>query len=151
MIFYRMFVIAIVSVFIVSCSHNMGTRQQLAGRGISREDLKKDRREQGSSRVIYGMASYYGEEFHGRKTANGEIFDMNQLTAAHRTLPFETLCRVTNLENNRSVIVRINDRGPFVKNRVMDLSRAAALKLDGLKSGVFPVKIEIIKLPVKEK
>jgi len=151
MITFRTFVIILVTIFIISCSHTQNTRQKLARQGITREDLRKDRAEQSGNRIIYGMASYYGEEFHGRKTANGEIFDMNQLTAAHKTLPFGTICRVTNLENNRSVIVRINDRGPFVKNRIMDLSRAAAIKLDGLKSGVFPVKIEIIKLPEEEK
>jgi len=95
--------------------------------------------------IIYGKASYYGPKFHGRKTANGEIFDQNALTAAHRSLPFGTMCKVTNRANKKSVIVRINDRGPFVRNRILDLSYQAMKMLDGLQSGVINVRIEIIK------
>jgi rare lipoprotein A len=84
------------------------------------------RREPGA---LVGMASYYGKEFHGRKTASGEIFDMHKLTAAHKTLPFGTRVRVTNLENGRSVTVRINDRGPFKKGRIIDLSFEAARQI----------------------
>src|SRR5690606_26117103 len=76
-----------------------------------------------------GVASWYGPGFHGRKTANGEIYDQNEFTAAHRTLPFNTLVRVENLRNGRSVIVRINDRGPFVDDRIIDLSHKAARNL----------------------
>lgn len=94
--------------------------------------------------VIYGEASYYGADFHGKKTASGEIFDMNALTAAHLELPFGTLCKVTNLMNSKEVIVRINDRGPFVKNRVIDLSYGAAKELDAIVSGVIDVKIEVL-------
>lgn len=81
-----------------------------------------------------GIASWYGSKFHGRKTASGERFDQLKLTAAHRTIPMNSLVRVTNLENNKSVIVKINDRGPYVKNRVIDLSKKAAsvIKLDGI-------------------
>ena len=151
MIISRIFHIALIALLLVSCSHTQNTRKRLVRQGIKRQDLRKERSELSSNRIIYGMASYYGKDFQGRKTANGETFDMNQLTAAHKTLPFGTICRVTNLDNNRSVIVRINDRGPFVVNRVIDLSRAAALKLNGLENGVFPVKIEILELPEKEK
>ncbi|MFP4681836.1 MAG: septal ring lytic transglycosylase RlpA family protein [Chitinispirillaceae bacterium] len=91
-----------------------------------------------------GKASWYGKKFHGRKTANGEIFDMHELTAAHNRLPFNTKVRVTNLDNNLSVIVRINDRGPFSGNRIIDLSYAAAKKLNMVKSGLATVSIEII-------
>ena len=94
-----------------------------------------------------GQASWYGGKFQGRKTANGEIFDTNKLTAAHKTLPFGTVVRVTNLGNNLHVDVRINDRGPFVEGRIIDLSRAAADRLEMTLSGVSPVKIEIISLP----
>ena len=73
-----------------------------------------------------GTASWYGDKFHGRRTANGERYDMYAFTAAHKTLPFGTILRVTNIENNRSILVRINDRGPFVRGRIIDLSRAAA-------------------------
>ncbi len=89
-------------------------------------------------------ASYYGEKFHGRLTANGEIFDMNAYTAAHRTLPFGTIVEVTNLENGKKVIVRINDRGPFVGNREIDVSKAAAAALDMLSRGVTKVSIKKI-------
>jgi len=92
-----------------------------------------------------GVASYYADKHHGRLTANGETFDMYALTAAHRTLPFGTKLKVTSLANNRSVLVRINDRGPFVKGRVIDLSLAAATELQMLKSGITEVKLEIVK------
>ncbi len=89
-----------------------------------------------------GQASYYGDEFNGRKTANGETYNMNDLTAAHKTLPFGTKVKVTNLKNNKTVIVRINDRGPFKAGRIIDLSKAAAQKIDLIKYGVVDVKIE---------
>jgi len=89
-----------------------------------------------------GQASYYGDEFHGKKTANGEIYNMYELTAAHKTLAFNTKVKVTNLQNNKSVIVRINDRGPFKPGRIIDLSKAAAQKIDLIKYGVVQVKIE---------
>jgi rare lipoprotein A len=94
-----------------------------------------------------GEASWYGGKFQGRKTANGEIFDTNLLTAAHKTLPFNTIVKVTNLNNNRSVNVRINDRGPFVKGRVIDLSHAAAERIDITVTGIALVKLEILSLP----
>lgn len=93
-----------------------------------------------------GTASYYADEFNGRQTSNGEIFDMNQLTAAHRTLPFNTKVKVTNLVNGKSVIVRINDRGPFKDDRLIDLSLAAAKEIDMISSGTSKVKIEVIEL-----
>ncbi|UTC65259.1 septal ring lytic transglycosylase RlpA family protein [Treponema sp. OMZ 788] len=89
-------------------------------------------------------ASYYGEAFNGRPTASGEIFDMYSYTAAHKTLPFGTLVEVTNLENGRRVIVRINDRGPFVENREIDVSKAAATALDMLSHGVVRVRLRKI-------
>jgi rare lipoprotein A len=88
-----------------------------------------------------GVASYYAHKYHGRTTASGERFDMNALTAAHKTLPFGTKVKVTNLENGKSVTVRITDRGPFVKGRVIDLSLAAAKKIDMVKAGVAQVEI----------
>lgn len=89
-------------------------------------------------------ASYYADKFHGRQTANGEIFNMYGFTAAHRELPFNTLLRVTNLANKKSVIVRVNDRGPFVEGREIDLSRAAAEKLDMTAGGTARVSLEIV-------
>jgi rare lipoprotein A len=94
--------------------------------------------------VIKGKASYYGSEFNGRKTANGEIYDETAMTAAHRTLPFGTVLRVTNIRNGLSVIVRINDRGPFHPDRILDLSKAAAEELDLIKFGVTEIESEIV-------
>ena len=87
----------------------------------------------------------YSNKFHGRQTANGEIFDMHQLTAAHPRLAFGTRVKVTHSGNNRSVIVRINDRGPFIKGRVIDLSLAAAEELQMVKAGIAQVKLEIVE------
>lgn len=92
-----------------------------------------------------GMASYYASKFNGRKTASGERYDMHDLTAAHPTLPFTTRVRVTNLSNNQSVVVRINDRGPFKKDRIIDVSYAAAKKIGLIGSGTARVKVEIVK------
>ncbi len=91
-----------------------------------------------------GVASWYGVPFHGRKTANGEIYNMHTLTAAHKTLPLGTRVRVTNLENLKSLIVKVNDRGPFAHGRIIDLSREAAIQLEMLYNGVARVKIEAI-------
>lgn len=95
--------------------------------------------------IKQGVASWYGKKFHGKKTATGEIFDMYALTAAHKTLPIPSYAQVTNLSNNKSIIVRINDRGPFVGNRLLDLSYAAAKKLDIHKEGL--AKVEIKSIP----
>lgn len=91
-----------------------------------------------------GIASWYGRDFHGRKTASGEIFDMYGISAAHRTLPLGTVIRVTNLENFKGIKVRVNDRGPYAKNRVLDLSYGAAKELGFLAQGTVRVKIESI-------
>ena len=91
-----------------------------------------------------GVASWYGPGFDGKLTANGEVFDTTKLTAAHQTLPFDTLVRVTNLENNRVVVVRVNDRGPFVGGRILDLSQAAAERLDMIGNGTAKVRLELL-------
>lgn len=93
--------------------------------------------------VEEGIASWYGKPYHGRTTASGERYDMHALTAAHRTLPFQTMVKVTNLENRRTVVVRITDRGPFVKGRIIDLSRAAAKQLGMVERGIVRVRIEV--------
>ena len=92
-----------------------------------------------------GIASYYGTKYHGRPTASGETFNMHELTAAHPRLAFGTRVKVTHLANHKSVTVRINDRGPFVKGRVIDLSQAAANELQMVNSGLAPVKLEIVE------
>lgn len=93
-----------------------------------------------------GYASWYGSRFHGRLTANGEVYDMNKLTAANKTLPFGTVVKVTNLENGRTVDVTINDRGPFVAGRIIDLSRAAAEAIGLMSMGVAKVRLHIVKM-----
>lgn len=93
-----------------------------------------------------GIASWYGEEFHGRRTASGEVFDMNGLTAAHLTLPLGTILKVTNSRNGRSVQVKVNDRGPFVSGRMLDLSYGAANRLGIVGTGTGPVSIEVVRL-----
>jgi rare lipoprotein A len=101
---------------------------------------------------LEGIASYYAEPYHGRKTASGEVFDTYQgLTAAHRTLPFNTLVRVTNKTNGRVVDVRINDRGPFIDGRVIDLSLRAAREIDLVRPGIAPVKLKVIRLAELER
>lgn len=97
--------------------------------------------------VQYGLASWYGSEWHGRRTASGEIYNMHAYTAAHRTLPFGVEVLVTNLSNGKKVVVRINDRGPFKEGRIIDLSYAAAKRIDILTSGVTKVKLELYNLP----
>jgi len=91
-----------------------------------------------------GRASWYGPNFHGKKTSNGETYSMWQMTAAHKTLPMNTVVKVTNQANGRSIVVRINDRGPFVNTRIIDLSKKAAKELDMIKTGTAPVKLEIL-------
>jgi len=100
-----------------------------------------------SKLIQTGVASYYGKAFHGKKTACGEKFNMWAMTAAHRTLPFHTKAKVTNLSNGKSVVVRINDVGPFKKGRILDLSRGAAAKLNMIKVGKTKVRIEVIDQP----
>jgi len=95
--------------------------------------------------TLEGVASYYAHDFHGKQTSNGEMFDMNSLTAAHRTFPFGTKVRVTNLENKKTVIVRVNDRGPFKEGRIMDLSLRAAKEIDAIRNGTARVRLEVLE------
>jgi rare lipoprotein A len=108
------------------------------------EDKELDE-EDFTGEIMTGTASYYADKFHGKKTASGEIYDQDDFTAAHRTLPFGTKVLVTNLENNKSVIVRINDRGPYKKSRLIDVSRAAAEELDMIQSGIVEVEVKVLK------
>lgn len=94
-----------------------------------------------------GMASWYGNPFHGRQTASGEVYDMDRMTAAHQTLPFGTRVRVENLDNGSTVVVRINDRGPFVKGRILDVSRRAARELGMIGPGTARVRITVLEGP----
>ncbi len=99
----------------------------------------------GKATTYTGIASYYAHDFHGKKTANGEVYDMHQLTAAHRSFPFNTKVRVTNRDNGKSCIVRVNDRGPFKLERIMDVSLGAAEALDMMKTGTASVQLEVVE------
>ncbi|MDH7605290.1 MAG: septal ring lytic transglycosylase RlpA family protein [Melioribacter sp.] len=98
-----------------------------------------------SLETTFGTASFYADKYHGRMTYSGEIFDMNKISAAHITYPMNTIVRVTNLSNNKSIILRINDRMPLFKDRIIDLSYAAAKELDFVNDGLAKVKIEVLK------
>jgi rare lipoprotein A len=115
-----------------------GTSVAPAGSSAEREAARA------TFRTQTGYASYYGSRHDGARTASGDHYNSKRLTAAHRTLPFGTLVRVTNLENERSVVVRINDRGPFVRGRIIDVSRRAAKELGFLRDGTAKVRIEVL-------
>lgn len=131
---------AILILFFSACSSSTRYTKSVDDSGKDVR-IKKDR----TFETETGTASYYADEFDGRKTANGEIYDMNELTAAHPSYPFNTLVRVTNVINGKSVEVRINDRMPQFKNRIIDLSLAAAKKIDMIKAGIQEVKVEVLK------
>ncbi len=139
--------LAAAMVFADGCAHR-------APRGEDRPVVEEPKEEsRGDGAVVRrprgdheeGLASWYGGKFHGRKTASGERFNKNAMTAAHRALPFGTKVKVTNLENGKSVVVRINDRGPWVNGRIIDLSEAAARKIDMISAGVVKVRVEVLK------
>ena len=96
--------------------------------------------------IQYGISSYYAEKFHGKKTANGEIYDMYGISGAHKTLPLNSVVKVTNLENNKVLVMRVNDRGPFIKDRIFDCSYGAAVKLEFISTGTAIVKVEVLEI-----
>ena len=104
----------------------------------------KEKNIQKQTHATVGIASYYGAKFQGRRTASGEVFNTIEMTAAHRTLPFGTQLRVTNLRNGKSVVVRVNDRGPHIRGRIIDLSKAAAKKIGITRTGIARVKLEVL-------
>ena len=108
------------------------------------DSTKRAKKSNSKSKIQYGLASFYSNKFNGRKTANGEIFNNQKLTAAHNTLPLGTYVRVTNLRNKRTVVVKINDRLHHKNKRIIDLSRVAATKLGYIKSGLTRVKLEVL-------
>lgn len=145
-------------VFILSCSSSprFGREGNKIGDGetaavkppAEKSDEKPSTYRPSSGRILLtleGVASYYAHDFHGKLTSNGERFDMNDLTAAHRTFPFGTKVRVTNLENNKIVLVRVNDRGPFVEGRIIDLSLGAAKEIDLIQTGTASVRLEVLQ------
>ena len=125
-----------------SAGNTISTKNINSSKGSKTKSKKRNIKHR---KIIKGVSSFYAEDFHGKLTANGEVYDMYGLTAAHKTLPLNTICRVTNLENNKSLILRINDRGPYVKGRILDCSYGAAKKLDFVTQGTTDVKIEIIE------
>ena len=130
-------------ILIMNCSSS--PRYTTGSRNHSKP-VKKVNSTAKSKKILKGISSYYGEDFHGKLTANGEVYDMYGLTAAHKTLPLNTIVRVTNMENEKSLILRINDRGPYVKGRMLDCSYGAALKLGFIGNGTTKVKVEVIEL-----
>ncbi len=118
----------------------------VAGCGGTAAADKSSHPAHGVGSVQKGKATWYGGKFHGHKTASGEIFDKHSMTAAHRTLPFGTIVKVTNLKNGRSVTLRINNRGPYGKGRIIDVSEAAARRLKMVSAGVVPATVEVLKL-----
>lgn len=148
--------------FLTACSSGLPVQTEPGKRESGNNEIERIQVEKGSNNdfdnideggisggrfVQTGVASWYGDGFHGRRTANGEVYDMHRLTAAHNSLPFNSIVEVENLENHRKTIVRINDRGPFVKNRVIDLSLKAATFLGMDEKGTARVRIRLIKPP----
>ncbi len=136
-------------IFITSCSPNIrfsnSTHHYPKDRSSSQNSANNRTSAVLSGQKMRGIASYYADKFEGRKTANGEIFRQSKFTAAHKTLPFGTMVKVTRLDNGKSIIVKINDRGPFVAGRIIDLSAAAAQKLGIIQDGLAEVEIEVLK------
>jgi len=136
------FVMLIISSCTVSPRYNANSQNHKS----SSTKSNKSNNTSSNKNISKGVSSWYGPNFHGKLTANGEVYDMYGITAAHKSLPLNTIVRVTNLDNGKSIILRINDRGPYVKDRVLDCSFGAAKKLGFYKKGTAFVKIEIIEL-----
>lgn len=153
---------ACVSVAFFSSITSYAQNAGLAGRGITNfelvtasssltmTDISSTERKSQTNHELIGIASFYGDEFHGRLAANGEIFDNTQLVAAHKTLPFGTLVKVIRKDNAKSVTVRIIDRGPFKPGRIIDLSQAAAVDINLVRDGLAEVSIEVLTCPVPQ-
>src|SRR5271157_5687112 len=133
--------VALVAILLASCAHKKHARRTPPPPAPSPSAVPKP------GHTETGVASWYGHPYHGRRAANGEIYDMEKLTAAHRTLPFDTWLRVVNLDNSKTVEVRIIDRGPFIEGRIIDLSHAAARAIDMIGPGVVPVRVEVVRIP----
>ncbi|MFA6540116.1 MAG: septal ring lytic transglycosylase RlpA family protein [Bacteroidota bacterium] len=137
-----------ITVITINCSlPGCASAPRFTGSRFAQPSVSKGKNVQppaNANKSYEGIASYYADDFHGKKTANGEEFDMHQFTAAHRSFPFGTKVRVTNLDNGKSVIVRVNDRGPFKLERIMDLSYGAAEVLDMIKTGTAHVRLEVV-------
>ncbi len=137
----RLLITALLSGCLAGCTYFPGPRA-----GYNRHTGRAEGGESGSFKGYSekGIVSYYGKEFHGKKTANGEIFDQRAMTAAHKTLPFNCRVKVLDLETGNSIVVRINDRGPFAKGRILDLSQGAASKLGMIEKGTAKAVIKVL-------
>ncbi len=131
-------------ILIASSTANCQTVAATASAAQAAKVLAAPQASDTGEKTFEGLVTYYGAQFNGRKTANGERFDIHALTMAHKTLPFGTRVKVTNLSNKRSVIVRVNDRGPMTPDRIGDLTTAAARKIGMLRAGVVPAKLEVL-------
>ena len=129
--------------FIVACGSSIAYGDYVDTTGWSRKQIESIKNH---PKTQVGIASYYGKKFHKKRTANGEIFNMYKVSAAHKSYPLGTKVRVTNLENGKSIKLIINDRGPFVRGRIIDLSYRAARKLDFVNQGTAKVRIDVIRL-----
>ena len=149
----KIFILVFIGFLFVDCAP---APRYKSGNSSITTPKKKDNKKKGDkqsktpsfnkSKMVYkGISSYYGPKFHGKLTANGEIFDMYGVTAAHKEFPFNTVTRVTNENNGKSLIIRINDRGPYVDGRILDCSFGAAKKLGFVAEGTAPVEIEILE------
>jgi rare lipoprotein A len=143
---YTLYVLIFIAFLSCSSSQRFAGKNKNTGANQSIAQTQPSAKASGKVLLtLEGVASYYANDFHGKQTSNGETFDMNSLTAAHRNFPFGTKVRVTNLENNKVVIVRVNDRGPFKEGRIMDLSMGAAKEIDLIRNGTARVRLEVIE------
>jgi len=158
----RLLILLFLLNILFSCSsaprYGSASEKKAPSKSAAKVSQNKSAKEKSASRLIpveknptlsyqrqwTGEASWYGKDFHGKKTANGEIFNMHQLTAAHRTLPLGSVVQVTNLDNGKSVQVRINDRGPYIHGRLIDLSYGAAKQLDFTQHGTATVRLQVL-------
>jgi rare lipoprotein A len=144
----RTVISALVVIMLAGCNPASRFGENGTGMGENGSDTGSESHSRHPGRVLLtleGIASYYAHDFHGKKTSSGETYNMNAFTAAHRTLPFGTKIRVTNLENHKTVIVKVNDRGPFKEGRIIDLSLGAAKKIDLVLSGTARVRLEVLE------
>ena len=139
---------AVMLILLASCNPTQRFAEREPRSTENRTQTSQIPTEQNSGKILLtleGTASYYAHDFHGKQTSSGEIYDMHAMTAAHRTFPFGTKIRVTNLENKKVVIVRVNDRGPFKEGRIIDLSMGAAKKIDLVLNGTARVRLDVIE------
>jgi rare lipoprotein A len=132
--------------FLISCTVSPRYNANSSSSSTSKVTKSAYKKSNSSTKTLRGISSWYGPNFHGKLTANGEIYDMYGTTAAHKTLPLNTIVRVTNLDNGKSIILKINDRGPYVGDRILDCSFGAAKKLGFDKLGTTSVEIDIIEI-----